>query len=119
MKSKLSLFSIAIFILIYQSCTSSKKTVAPENTQLAAVSYDKDIAPIMIAHCTPCHFPEGEKDQFNTYERVLSRIDDILDRTQRAQDAEGFMPHKLKKPALNEEELAVMFKWLEAGMPEK
>lgn len=51
----------------------------------------------MIAHCTPCNFPEGEKDQLGTYGRVLSRIDDILDRTQRDTAAKGFMPFKLKK----------------------
>lgn len=83
------------------------------------VTYEKDIAPIMIAHCTPCHFPKGDKDQFDSYDRVLSRIDDILDRTQRDSSEKGFMPKNLKKPALSQEELAVFFKWMEDGMTEK
>ncbi|MEN2282911.1 hypothetical protein AAGF08_12285 [Algoriphagus sp. SE2] len=73
----------------------------------------------MLAHCTPCHFPGGEKDQLDTYDRVLSRIDDILDRTQRDTAGKGFMPFKLKKPALREGELAIFFKWMEDGMLEK
>ncbi|WBL42563.1 hypothetical protein PBT90_17680 [Algoriphagus halophytocola] len=116
MKLKYLLLLLAFGLIVYQSCTSTKNAT---RNDLALTTYDKDIQPIMIAHCTPCHFPEGEKDQLDTYDRVLSRIDDILDRTQRDTSEKGFMPHKLKKPALSKEELAVFFKWMEDGMPEK
>lgn len=116
MKIRYILLVSAFGLITYQSCTSTKKV---SSNALALVTYDKDIHPIMVAHCTPCHYPEGEKDQLDTYDRVLSRLDDILDRTQRDSSEKGFMPHKLKKPALSQEELAVFFKWMEDGMLEK
>ncbi|WP_296701870.1 hypothetical protein [Algoriphagus sp.] len=116
MKSRY-LFLIAAFgLIIYQSCTSSKKATAPS---LSAVSYDKDIKPIMIAHCTPCHFPdEGKKKYLDTYNAVANNIDDILKRVQMPQDEKGFMPFQLKKPALSADQIALFETWKSSGMAE-
>lgn len=117
MKSRY-LFLVAAFgLIIYQSCSSSKKATGPS---LSAVSYDKDIKPIMIASCTPCHFPdEGKKKYLDTYNAVATNIDDIIKRVKLPQDHEDFMPFKLKKPALNAEEIALFEAWKQSGMPQK
>ncbi len=117
MKSRY-LFLIAAFgLIIYQSCTSSKKTAAPS---LSAVSYEKDIKPIMIASCTPCHFPdEGKKKYLDTYNSVATNIDDIITKVKLPQDEKGFMPFQLKKPALTVEQIALLETWKQSGMVEK
>lgn len=117
MKSRYLLLIAAFGLIIYQSCTSTKKAAS---TNLAAVSYEKDIKPIMIASCTPCHFPdEGKKKYLDTYNSVSSNIDDIIERVKMPQDQKGFMPFQLKKPALTAEEIALLEEWKESGMAEK
>jgi hypothetical protein len=117
MKTRYLILIAAFGLIVYQSCTSSKKATAPS---LSAVSYEKDIKPIMIASCTPCHFPdEGKKKYLDTYNAVSSNIDDILERVKKPQDEKGFMPFQLKKPALTADQIALFETWKESGMPEK
>lgn len=117
MKSRYLLLAAAFGLITYQSCTSSKKATAPS---LSAVSYDKDIKPIMIASCTPCHFPdEGKKKHLDSYNAVSSNIDDIIKRVKMPQDEKGFMPFQLKKPALTAEEIALFESWKASGLAEK
>lgn len=114
MKSRYLLLVAAFGLIVYQSCTSTKKA---SSTSLAAVSYDKDIKPIMIASCTPCHFPdEGKKKYLDTYNAVASNIDDIIARVKKPQDEKGFMPFQLKKPALTEEQIMTLETWKATGM---
>lgn len=117
MKTRYLLLIAAFGLIVYQSCTSSKKATA---TSLSAVTYDKDIKPIMIASCTPCHFPEeGKKKYLDTYNSVASNIDDIIKRVKLPEDDKDFMPFKLKKPALTAEEIALFEEWKMSGMAQK
>ncbi|MEN2282912.1 hypothetical protein AAGF08_12290 [Algoriphagus sp. SE2] len=117
MKTRYLLLITAFGLIIYQSCTSTKKATT---SSLSEVTYDKDIKPIMIASCTPCHFPEeGKKKYLDTYNSVASNIDDIIKRIKLPQDNEDFMPFKLKKPALTEEEIALFEEWKKNGMARK
>jgi hypothetical protein len=113
MKSRYLLLIAAFGLIVYQSCTSSKKATAPN---LSAVSYEKDIKPIMIASCTPCHFPdEGKKKHLDTYQAVSANIDEIIKRVKLPEDHEDFMPFKLKKPAFTAEQIALFETWKESG----
>lgn len=108
----LFLFS-AILILPY--CTTVKKSAAV--TTVPSYTYVSDVAPIIQARCTPCHFPEtGKKKFLDTHEAVSSTIDDILYRVQLPHDNPKFMPFKNKKEPLSDSLVMVLKVWKEAGM---
>lgn len=56
---------------------------------------------MMLASCSPCHFPEsGKVKPLDTYEATAKNIDDILSRVQLPIDHEGYMPFKKAKSLL-------------------
>ena len=82
------------------------------------MSWQKDIAPIMMAHCSPCHFPDtGNKLPLNTYDAMVANVDYVLGRVQLQQDDPHFMPWKLKKPPLTDSLIQVIKLWKEQQMP--
>lgn len=109
------LFFATVFVLVVflQNCKSAKsKYIAP-----AAITYNKDIVPIMQNSCTPCHFPpEGKKEPLNSYETVKSHISEIITSVKLPQDNKKFMPFRNKKPALTESQIAVLENWQKQGM---
>ena len=53
-------------LIFLQFCTSTKK-IAPQakaDMAVANVTYEKDIQPIIVNRCTPCHFPEKGNKKF-------------------------------------------------------
>jgi hypothetical protein len=107
-------FVVALFLVGFlQNCKSAKnKYVAPE-----AITYTKDVAPIIQTSCTPCHFPpEGKKDALNSYETVKDNIAEIIETVQLPKDNHRFMPFKSKKPPLTESQIAVLVTWQKDGM---
>lgn len=116
MKTRLILLALA-FAWILQFCTGTKKVA--ESAVVPAVTYVKDIAPIMQARCTPCHFPEqGKKKFLDTYGAVKTNIDDILARVQLPVTDEDFMPYKSKKEPLSDSLIMVFKQWKALNMPE-
>jgi uncharacterized membrane protein len=92
----------------------TSKIVAPENL----VSYEKDIRPLMLERCTPCHFPEtGKKKMFDTYVATKGDVNEIVTRIKLNPEDVKFMPFKSKKPALTEKEVQLFSDWLSQGMP--
>lgn len=86
---------------------------------VVVVSYAKDVAPILIDRCTPCHFPDGGKKKFlDTYTAVSTNIDDIIYRIELPADSSKFMPFKSKKPPLSDSLIQVFKLWKETGMAE-
>jgi hypothetical protein len=84
---------------------------------VVVVSYERDVAPIMIDRCTPCHFPDGGKKKFlDTYAAVSANIDDIISRVEMHPDSSKFMPFKSKKAPLNDSLVQVIKVWKESGM---
>jgi hypothetical protein len=82
------------------------------------VSFEKDILPIMVDRCTPCHFPEkGQKKMLNTYEAVSENIYDIVTRVKLPHDDLKFMPYKSKKEPLSDSLVNVFIKWNKQKMP--
>jgi hypothetical protein len=82
-------------------------------------TYTKDIAPILQASCTPCHFPpDGRKEPLNSYATVKTHIGEVIERVKLAKDAKGFMPFMGKKPALTAAEITILETWKSGGMAE-
>ncbi|HKK89063.1 MAG TPA: hypothetical protein VJ917_09450 [Saprospiraceae bacterium] len=111
------LFSI-FFSLTY--CSSSKKMAGEQqltNTE-TSVRYTEDIQFVIGKKCTPCHFPERGRVKFlDTYQAVKNNADEILRRVQLDSTHEEFMPFKNKRPALTQEEIALLENWVQEGKP--
>ena len=56
----LTLLFLLVSIVALSFCTTSKKAAASKNMKAATVYYDTDIAPILVGHCSPCHFAGGK-----------------------------------------------------------
>lgn len=114
----LALPALLCLALTLQFCSSSKKAATAEASVTPTVFYAKDIKPIMLAKCAPCHFPEtGKKMPLDTYEAVRDNIQDILRRVQLPQDHMGFMPFKNKKEPLTAAEIQLLKDWVAGQMP--
>ncbi|MGG9964286.1 hypothetical protein [Ferruginibacter sp. SUN106] len=117
MKKALTILVCIGCIVILQNCGSSKK--ASKTATAMAVSFDKDVMPIMQSRCTPCHFPpDGRKKALNTYDAVKANIADIIARVKLPQTDNGFMPWKNKKPALSDSLINVLVEWQKQNMPQ-
>lgn len=126
MKNKLLHFVALISLVTLSYCSSSKKVSSFSSKESESndpvikpsFTYEKDVAPMMLASCSPCHFPEtGKKKHLDTYEATTKNIDDILKRVQLPIDHDGYMPFKSKKPAFTDRQIAVLKKWQSEKMP--
>ncbi len=112
MKKLLLVATLAAGTILFQQCSSSKKTTATES-----VSFEKDIAGMMKTSCSPCHFPPGgKKEALDSYEAVSKNIDAVIERVRLPQTDMRFMPFKMKKPALSDSAIAVLVKWRAQGL---
>ena len=109
----------------FQYCGSSKSaststaSAAPVETFENPVSYARQIQPIMVQKCTPCHFPEqGRKKMLDTYEATRDNVQDILHRVQLPADHIEYMPFKGKKEALTAGEIDLLKQWVAQRMPQ-
>ena len=111
------IFVMFLSVVFLPFCTSTKKL---SNTPVPpAITFQKDILPIMQERCTPCHFPDrGKKKFLDTHAAVSNNIDDILVRIQLSIDSEDFMPFKSKKEPLSDSLILVFKQWKELNMPE-
>ena len=83
----------------------------------------KDIAPIVIANCAPCHQP-GEAAPFSllTYENVAKRASFIrkvvASRDMPPWRADGQYTHFANERSLNDKQIALITTWIDHKMPE-
>ena len=115
-------------IIILVACATVDKTeaVLPEPAVMVpsqevdpGISYARNIQPIMVASCAPCHYPEkGKKELLDTYDATARFIDDIIYRIQLPPDSLEFMPFKSKKMPLTLDEIQLFIDWRDAGMPD-
>lgn len=111
-------FSLAVIALVVTSQSFTAKS-AYQNPKDPALSYAKDIVPIMQASCTPCHFPpDGRKEPLDSYEAVKKNIGEVIARVKLPHDDRKFMPFREKKPALNDSLIKVLETWQAQNMPE-
>jgi uncharacterized membrane protein len=120
-KSKSLIFIAAVLLMVLQFCKPAQTTTADTSRKNVApvvlVSYEKDIRPLMLERCTPCHFPEmGKKKMFDTYASTKTDVNEIIRRIKLKPEEIQFMPFKSKKPALTEKEIQLFSDWLSQGM---
>ena len=112
MKKLCVLFLLAVpFVL--QFCSSSKNAAKAT----PKLTYTSNVQPLMVANCSPCHFPpRGNKKAFDNYIAVKGNIDSLINRVNRNPTDKGFMPFKHSK--LADSTINVFVKWKSDGMLE-
>ena len=122
-KNKLiPLLVFALFAMVtLPNCKSTQKTTTtkttPEAKAVAAVSYERDVLPIINNHCSPCHVsPDGRKAHLDNYEGAKEHIREMIRMVKLAPTDPDFMPFKSKKAPLNAEQIATLEKWMAEGM---
>ncbi|MES2847573.1 MAG: hypothetical protein V4685_00845 [Bacteroidota bacterium] len=114
MRKAITITALLLSSVVFQFCGSSKKTTAAATT-----SFSRDVMPILQASCTPCHFPpDGHKEPLNSLETVKTHIDPVIERVKLPKEDRRFMPMMSKKPPLTPEQIALLEKWKEEGMPD-
>ena len=118
MKVYFSVFLLALTVVIFSYCSSSKKA-AVSKVETPKSSYESNIQTLIVGHCTPCHIPEkgGKKKAYITYASVKEDIDEIIRRIELNPDQRGYMPFKQEK--LSDSTIAVFKQWKEHGLLEK
>lgn len=110
---KIVLFTTAAAAaMLLINCTASRKAgkVKPVTT------YAGQIAPMLQASCTPCHFPDkgGHKKAYTDIDVVRQDIDEIIRRISLSPSEKGFMP--FKNPKLSDSTIAIFRQWKEDGL---
>src|SRR5215213_5244123 len=92
---KLSVLLLLVTAFTLQYCSSTRKA---SKAQEAKITYAANVQPLMVANCSPCHFPpKGNKKAYDTYLAVKTDIDSILVRVNKNPNEKGFMPFKHPK----------------------
>ena len=96
-----------------------EKVVVVETPRVMKTTYQGAVLPLMLAKCTPCHFPSkgGFKANFENYDNAVKFSADMVIRIQQNPGEKGFMPFKNAK--LSADEIVVFKKWLSDGFLEK
>lgn len=118
-KNQLKVVSIFAILILFQFCKPSQLSTNSPTATTASVTvfYEKDIKPIMVASCTPCHFPEqGKKKMLDTYASTKENIEEIIKRLELPTTDEGFMPFRSKRPPLTADQVKLFQDWVKQGM---
>jgi len=112
---KLYLPLIIAGVFVFQFCSSSKKAAS---STPAAITYEKNIMPVISTSCSPCHIPgKGNKKPLDTYAAASTTVDDIITRIQKNPGEKGFMP--AMHPKLPDSTINAFVAWKQNGMIEK
>jgi len=98
---------------------NNKATIAtvPVPGASSKVTYDKDIKPLIVNSCTPCHVAGGYQKKFDQYANAKADISKIINRVSRAKGSSGFMPQGGEK--LSDANIALLNQWVTDGLLEK
>lgn len=114
----ISAITALAFFLSY--CCGTRKMTGKDNPPpVAKTNFKTDMAPVIMAHCSPCHIPAsgGKKKAYDVYANLKSDIDDIIRRIEMNPGEKGFMPFK-KNEKLPESVIALFKKWKTDGLME-
>lgn len=115
---KLFVLLILATPFVFQFC-SSTKNAAKKTKQPVLLTYQHDIQPIVVANCSPCHFPpKGNKKPLDNYASVKGDIDDIISRISKNPGERGFMPFK-HATKLPDSTINAFVQWKKDGLLEK
>ena len=104
-----------VTVLIFQFCSSSKKTVSAKPT---VISYETTIKPVIEANCAPCHIGgKGDKISLDNYAEASTVADNIISRIQKNPGERGFMP--AMHPKLSDSTINLFVQWKNSGLLEK
>ena len=104
-----------ITVLIFQFCSSSKKTASAKPV---AVTYESTIKPVVEANCAPCHIAgKGDKISLDNYAQASTVADNIIERVQKNPGERGFMP--AMHPKLSDSTINLFVQWKNSGLLEK
>jgi mono/diheme cytochrome c family protein len=118
MKNISRTFIVISFSAVFYLGASSLPT--DKSKALAPPTYQRDIKPIIEAHCLSCHGPRKSANrELATYEAVSSKIEDILYRVQLPSNNRNFMPYKLRQPPLSKAQINLLKAWEAGGLLEK
>jgi tetratricopeptide (TPR) repeat protein len=115
--------SVGLLISACGSCGRTQAPPAAEGEPVAAVTFNRDVAPIIFENCSRCHRP-GESAPFSllAFQDVRRRASQIADVTHKR-----FMPPWLPDPGhgefanprrLTDGEIKTLADWVEAGAPQ-
>lgn len=112
------LFATATVFL--QFCSSSKKTAAnKQQPEVAKLTYEADVKPLISNYCSPCHIPpKGFKKAYVTFDAVKADVDEMIERVSKDPTQRGFMPFK-KTQKLPDSVINVLVQWKAGGLLEK
>lgn len=114
--------SVVVLLVVMGCCLIVDRAVAAAEPPADVVTFNRDVAPVIFAHCSGCHHP-GEAAPFSllTYEDVCRRAKQVVEVTHL-----GFMPPWLPKAGavefvgerrLSDRERQMLARWLNAGTP--
>ncbi len=102
---------------------SSDTAVSDEGASAPSVTFHRDVAPLIFAHCSSCHRSgEGAPFPLLTYDDVVAHASQIVDVTSRR-----YMPPWLPEAnefgfegerRLTESQIQTIARWVESGKPE-
>jgi tetratricopeptide (TPR) repeat protein len=117
----ITLFALSGAIVIFGSAWN--RPAAAVDALPVAVTFTKDVAPIMYANCAVCHHSGGSAPfSLMTYAEVRKRAAQIVDVTK-----SRYMPPWLPEPGhgefvgarrLSQQQLSILRQWAEQGTPE-
>jgi hypothetical protein len=111
---KASFILITFFAIILQFCTVVHKVGKGKRK----ITYIRNIEPIMINSCAPCHFPpQGNKKPYNSYAKTKADFDAIFASIQKKPGEKGFMP--ARRPRLSDSTINIFRQWKVDGLLEK
>lgn len=108
MKTRLFISALLSVTLVFIGCQKD------DDEPAVKVTYTKDVKPIMVASCAPCHVAGGTNpNKWDEYTPTKNKITTILDRVNREEGAAGFMPNGGTK--LSSETIDMLNKWVADG----
>ena len=116
---KLTVLLLIGIAVVFQYCSSSKKTTAASETAPKKIyNYTSDLQSTILANCSPCHIPpRGNMLALDTYASAKTNIDNIITRINMTPGTRGFMPFKHDK--LSDSVISIFVKWKADGLLEK
>ncbi|HEX7903811.1 MAG TPA: cytochrome c [Chitinophagaceae bacterium] len=114
MKKTIILSAMAIAVLIFSNCSSSKKAAG-----VPKLTYESSIQTVVMANCSPCHIPAkgGNKKPYDNFTNVQKDIDEMIRRIELNPGEKGYMPFKRAK--LSDSTIAIFKQWRTDGLLEK
>jgi len=110
------IITFAILLLFLSSCTYNELPPIPV-CESDTPSFSTCVKPIMDNHCLVCHSDATLNEALSNYDAIRHYVinGDLLDRIQRAEGSEGFMP--LGGNKLDNVQIEILIKWKNNGAP--